>query len=134
MAKYVKLGEKASSFFDPFSRLTLAGKQEVVLLDAKALKSNRVKSALKGGHLSYASESEFAEFGGIVPEDTKEKTAKKDEDEDDDEKTIESKYGTNAEELLAYYKKTYEVSKTDIKKFKALSLQEMVDELKKLEE
>jgi hypothetical protein len=124
MAKYVKLGDKAESFSDPFSGLNLAGK-EVKELTGDALNSNSIKNALKGGHLSYASEFEFTKAGGVIPEIGK---------EEDEEETIESEFGKNAEELIAYYKKTYDVKAADVKAFKKLTLQEMVDELTKLAE
>jgi len=120
MAKYVKLGDKAESFFDPFSRLSLAGK-DVKQLTGKAISSNRVRVSLLGGHLSHASEAEFIEVGGKVEKESI-------------IETIESKFGTTAEELLAYYKDNFEVKAADIRNFKKLSLQEMVDELIKLGE
>lgn len=126
MATYVKLGDKAESFYDPYSGLTLAGK-EVVKLSPIAVSSFAVQNALKGGHLSHASEPEFIKAGGVV-----EKAPDVEEKKDDDPDTIVSDFGSNAEELIQYYKDNYEVKKKDIDDFKKLSLQEMVDELTKL--
>jgi len=123
MAKYVKLGDKAESYYDPYSGLSLAGKEVKELLGT-ALTSNSIANALKGGHLSHASEYEFVKAGGVIPEVEK----------DEEEETIESEFGKNAEELIAYYKKNYEVKAPDVKAFKKLTLQEMVDELTKLAE
>ncbi len=128
MAKYVKLGDNAESFFDPYSRLSLAGKQ-VLLLEGKSLTSNRVKLALKGGHLSHATQEEFVKAGGKVIEKKTQESVK-----EDDKPTFESKYGNTAEELLAFYEKTYQVTEKDIKAFKKLSLEDMVKELDELEQ
>ena len=122
MAKYVKLGGAAESFYDPYSDFSLAGK-EVKALEHKALDSNRVKAALSGGHLSYASEKEFIDAGGVIESG---------DDTPDNIETFESEFGNNAEELLAYYKENYDVSKTDITAFKKLSLEAKVEELTRL--
>jgi hypothetical protein len=121
MAKYVKLGGSAESFYDPYSEFSLAGK-EVKVLEAKALTSNRVKAALSGGHLSHASEKEFLDAGGVIESG----------DDTPEVETFESEFGNNAEELLAYYKENYEVTKADITAFKKLSLEDKVKELTKL--
>ena len=125
MAKYVKLGSNAASFFDPYSRLSIHGNQ-VKQLDQKAIESNRVKMALKGGHLNPATEAEFIADGGII-------TKKIKPEEKVDIETFKSDYGTNAEELLKYYEDNFQVTKKDIASFNKLSLQEMVDELTKLD-
>lgn len=51
-AKYVKLGDKANSFYDPISTLKVLPGQMVELTE-KALKSKKVINALRQGHLSY---------------------------------------------------------------------------------
>ena len=121
MAKYVKLGTMAESFFDASSRLGLAGK-DVKELTSKALRSNRVDAALKGGHLIYASEQEFVKGGGkiVSPEDS-------------EEIVFTSKFGDTVEELVNYYKEKYDVKPADIRNFKKLSLDGMAEELAKLE-
>jgi hypothetical protein len=116
MARYIKLGDKAESFYDPYSEFGLVGKQ-VKLLEDNAAKSNTVTNALKGGHLTFATEAEFVAAGGEVPEEIP---------------AFTSEFGDDAKEIIAYYKKTYEVTKEDVTAFKKLSLQEMVDELTKL--
>ena len=119
MAKsYIKLGPRAESFSDPVTDLSLAGK-EVRELTPKMASSARIKGAISGGHLSIATEQDYKVFMGIVEKEVE---------------TIESEFGTNAEELLKYYQDNYEVDKTMVKAFKKLSLQEMVDELTKLED
>ena len=116
MARYIKLGDKAESFYDPFSEFGLV-RGQVKILEGKTNESQSVKNALKGGHLAFANEAEFIAVGGEVPEVVPEFT---------------SEFGDDAKEILAYYKKTYEVTKEDVTAFKKLSLQEMVDELTKL--
>jgi hypothetical protein len=116
MAKYVKLGKKAESFYDPYSTLKVVGNQ-IVELNPKMQTSSRVRAALAGGHLVPVTQSEFNTSKGVVPEET-----------------IESKFGKTAKELSAYYDATYEVSKQAMKTFKKLSLEEMVEELEKLEQ
>lgn len=55
--KFVKLGEKASIFFDPTSRLKVVpGKAYELSVQANA--SKRVRRALKAGHIEYASKDE----------------------------------------------------------------------------
>ena len=82
--------------------------------------SGRVKAALQGGHLAVATEKEYLIFTG--------------EEQPEKEPRVKSKFGETAAELLAYYKKTYEVTKEDIKKFQKKSLEAQVDYLTKLEE
>jgi len=118
MARYIKLGSQAESFYDPYSEFGLV-RGQVKALEGLANESNAIKNALKGGHLAYASEPEFIAAGGEVPEEIP---------------AFTSEYGDDAKELLAYYKKNYEVTKEDVVAFKKLSLQQMVDELTKLAE
>jgi len=122
MAKYLKLGSKASTFFDPYSRLNISG-NEVVELNPKQIKSDFVKKSLAGGHLSVATEAEFLKFKGIdkIPEKPKEK---KEPGKFDD---------LTEEELQKYYEDNYQVTKAEIKAFAKLSQEDMVSELTKLE-
>lgn len=119
MAKYVKLGAKAESFTDPYSGLSLGGK-EVVVLTPKMENSVKVKAAFNGGHIVIASEHEYNVFIG--------------KEEIPPEETIESKFGSTAAEVIKYYTDTYEVSAKDLKAFKKKSLKDMVQELTELEE
>jgi hypothetical protein len=119
MAKYIKLGPNAESFNDPYSELSLA-KGEVVVLTPKMEVSNRVRQGLSGGHLSIASERDYEVFTGKIEPEEKE--------------TISSKFGSTAEELLAFYKKTYEVTAKDVKAFNKKSLEGKVKYLIDLEE
>lgn len=52
-SKFVKLGEKASVFFDPTSKLKITPNQAVELSNESRM-SKRVIAALKSGHIEYA--------------------------------------------------------------------------------
>lgn len=58
MAIYVKLGKKADSFSDPITGFNISGNQVSVLSDSDG-KSGKIKSALLGGHLVRASQTDY---------------------------------------------------------------------------
>jgi len=55
--KYLKLGEKASMFFDPFTQIKVISNQ--VLAIDRMPKSKKISVALGAGHLVLATESEY---------------------------------------------------------------------------
>lgn len=57
--KFVKLGEKASSFACPTTGLKITRPGVIVELLPEHEKSKKVKAAIKGGHLESATEEEF---------------------------------------------------------------------------
>ena len=59
--KIVKLGEKASFFFDPTTRIQISV-GEVVELTKASQYSKKIKKALNGGHLVQTSEEELEAF------------------------------------------------------------------------
>lgn len=61
--KFVKLGEKASSFSCPTTGVSLT-KGKVVELNTEQLNSKKIKQALKGGHLEYASPEDIENSKG----------------------------------------------------------------------
>ena len=65
MAKYFKLGEKASMFFDPTSQLLVRG-NEVVMVE-RVMKTKKLSLALNQGHVIPATEDEFKAFQSGVP-------------------------------------------------------------------
>ena len=68
MEKYIKLGEKASSFYDPTTRFAIANGQVKVVTNA-VLKSPRIKRFLKGGGLMLTTKEEYNEYmASIKPE------------------------------------------------------------------
>lgn len=62
MAKYVKLGDKALSFYDPNSKLKLTP-GVIVKLEKESRKSKRVMKAIGTGHLQYSTEEAFKKQG-----------------------------------------------------------------------
>lgn len=61
--RYVKLGEKASSFSDPTSKLKLTP-NVAVKLEKRHKQSRRVLNAIKAGHLEYCDKDEFDNMDG----------------------------------------------------------------------
>jgi len=58
--KFIKLGEKASSFSCPTTGVSLSGNKVIELTPTLAA-SKKIKNALRGGHLEYADEKEVTE-------------------------------------------------------------------------
>ena len=61
--KYVKLGEKASSFSCPTTGISITG-DSVIELTPIIQSSKKIIAALKGGHLEYADSSEVPDEEG----------------------------------------------------------------------
>lgn len=58
--KYLKLGPKATMFYDPATRILIRGNEVIA---AKAFqKSKKLSVALSSGHLAWATEEEFDKF------------------------------------------------------------------------
>jgi hypothetical protein len=58
--KYLKLGEKATIFFDPTTRILIRGTE---IIAAKAFqKSKKLALALTQGHIAWATEEEYNAF------------------------------------------------------------------------
>jgi len=62
--KYLKLGEKASVFHDP-STGVLIRNHEVVEVTSNKMKSKKIQTALRNGHISPATVSEFEIYHGL---------------------------------------------------------------------
>jgi len=159
MAKFAKLGKKAKSFSDPYSKLTLFGKM-VVKLEPKQQVSPKVLRAFQGGHLVSATKEEFNAWEEIAATYKKDAVIKKTDTEkklrerieelesknteleeallDPDEKkekTLEEKLTILSKDgLLEYYKDTYELSPEEIKEFEGLKHPDRVIFLVKLDE
>ena len=122
MAKYVKLGEKALSFCDPFADdFTINGKLVKKLTPAQE-SSPAIQRALAGGHLVNATKEEF---------DASEALLSGKPVETDNEPTDDFEDKTKSE-LLEYYKETYEVDEDQIAAFDKLDKKGRVAELRKL--
>lgn len=59
--KYFKLGEKASSFYDPTSKVKLTP-GVVVEVDGKIAKGRKIAEAKRAGHIVEVDEDEYNEF------------------------------------------------------------------------
>lgn len=70
MAKYVKLGSKASIFYDPTTNTKVLPGQ-IVEVKGIGKFSKKINAALKGGHLENVSKEDFEKFqkGGTVNND-----------------------------------------------------------------
>lgn len=140
MPKYIKLGEKAESFNSPTDRLHLV-KGQVIELPAKY--SSKIKNALRGGHITLASEVEFLKSKGETitkSEDEKSTTTKSKKQQKAEEKAKKLKAlraqleALGDEELVEYYKSTYSVSGEDIEALEEMETEEKVTYLISLED
>ena len=114
MAKYVKLGEQAKSFSDANSEFTISGKN-VKELTTEQQTSVAIQRALATGHLVQATESEFnarEEELGVIKTGGKVITQKLPKKAIDD---------MTKDELMVYYKETYEVDEDQEAEFEAMS-------------
>jgi len=156
--RYVKLGEKALSFFDPVSKLKLIpGK--VVFIETRE-SSNRIKNAISKGHLVIATVDEYEECERRLKKAKREisvekfdqlKKAEKDNTElrieiEELKKTVEALIekgkededfpefsNMTEEELNKYYSENWEVSEDEIEVFGELSYKKKIIHLKDLE-
>lgn len=129
MAKrFVKLGPKAKSFADPYSRFKIRKGQVKELKGPAEINSGRIKMALNGGHLQIASTKEYEEYResleslGPLVSNKSPKISLADKLE---EKT--------KGEMVEYYKANYEVTEDEVEAFKKLKHAEMVIELVELD-
>jgi len=82
-SKYVKLGEKASMFYDPTTKLKVVPGQ-VVELSNDNLRSKRIIRAIKAGHLDHADSDDLEELTVITLKSLEAPTKAKAKDDDDD--------------------------------------------------
>lgn len=116
--KKVKLGKKASSFFDAVSRVKVAPGQ-VVTLSKEQAKSPKVKSAIERMWLVETTEEVSAK---VVVEETVDTD---DSDNDFAKMTIA--------ELLTYVEDNYELEEDEMAKVKTLKKAELVEYVEELE-
>jgi hypothetical protein len=69
MAKYYKLGEKATLFFDPTTQVLIRGKEIIEV--TRLPKSKKLAVAINQGHVVVATEEEYQRFlnHGLIPVD-----------------------------------------------------------------
>lgn len=104
MAKYVKLGSKASVFHDPTTNIKVLPGQ-IVEVKGVGKFSKKINAALKGGHLENVSKEEYEKFlnGGTVVNDTNIYTGNWVEDWDDfDEKSLKGLKNAQLVELALH--------------------------------
>jgi hypothetical protein len=119
MSKFVKLGEEASVFFDPFTKIKLITNQVVELPeDYKA--SKKVVVALKNGHIQYASEEEYLAANG---------GAKTEEGEEGDEDEVELSSLTKNELIAHILETSEEHTEEALKALKKAELLEIAENL-----
>jgi len=130
--RFVKLGEKAFGFADPWSKFNIHKGQVKELETVQHRRSQKIKTALQGGHLEKASDKEFENYQKKLTGKVKSTEVAQDVPslpsmkEDLEEKT--------KAELTAFYQENYDVNEDDVTTFKKLKHEEMVDELLELAE
>lgn len=125
--KFVKLGEKASIFFDPTSGLKVVPGQAVELSNVHR-QSKRVVRGLKSGHLDNVDSDEMDELE-VVYIDAKAEVKKEEENNDTfdmdqewDEKSLKKLKVSQLEDLARHFELDY----TDAE-LKAMNKNELID-------
>lgn len=124
-SKHVKLGEKASLFYDPTSDLKVTpGK--AVELSAQHKMSKRVVKAIKSGHLDYVDSEELQELDvvSLKKAPAKQEAAK----EEEEEELTENKLSKMKKSELVALAKDYETGFTE-EEIKDMKKEEIIDAL-----
>jgi len=123
---YFKLGRLASTFFDSISGASISGKEVIAL--RKEPKNKKFQDALRGNHITFATEAEFIKAGGKL-----ETAPVVEEDEDTNEFiTKAKKAGFDEEDLAAIQAavEKLEEAPSNAKRKKALiELEDLYDKL-----
>lgn len=106
-SKHVKLGEKASLFYDPTSGLKVTP-NKAVELSAQHKMSKRVTKAIKSGHLDYVDSEELKELEVVSLEKAPAKQEAKTEATDGDDELSEAKLSKMKKAELLELAKDYE--------------------------
>jgi hypothetical protein len=122
---YYKLGDKASSFFDPVLKLKLVGPDAVAALGPVQL-TRRLKNALHFKHIVEATEKEYNSY-------IERSLHKADIAKEPEVAGVDFSKMTKSQ-LVAFYKNNYEVTTDDVKLFQDKTKDQMVSELTELEE
>lgn len=117
--KYIKLGEKATSFFDPTTRWGIFGEQ-IKPIPSAFLKSPRLKRFVSGGGLVIVSKEEYKEYLASLEEKPVKKEVKKEEVKKEEPKELTD---MTKKELYAYIENSG-WDEEDIQKGKEISLKE----------
>lgn len=125
MAKYVRLGAKAESFYDPTTK-TKVLKNQVVKLEGMGKFSKKITAALAGGHLVNCSEEDYKDFlsdSGAKPEPKNQKDWKEEFDITD-EKALEGLTKAKLIELAKYHE-----TETEDAELNTMNKRELVEEV-----
>lgn len=139
MANYVKLGEKASMFYDPVTQTKILPGQ-VIKISGRDKFSKKISTAIKGGHLDKVEQSEYkaymeslgkAENNSTGAEDKEEKKEKVNEDtfivENHTDFSEEGLAKLSKKELLKLV--NYYDTEVDDKALSKYTKQELIDEV-----
>lgn len=75
---YLKLGSKATTFYDMATGLQISNKEVVEVNEQYINKGRRTKRAIQGGHVTYATKEEYEKYKGKTSS-PKEETASPDD-------------------------------------------------------
>jgi len=90
MSRYLKLGEKSNSFYDPQTGFGLSG-NEIKEITPAFLRSPRIARFLKGGGLQHAHKEEYNEYMASLKGEVITESPEKSEDELEDMTVAELK-------------------------------------------
>lgn len=131
--KYVKLGEKASLFFDPTSK-TKVTPGTAVELSNTAKMSKRVIKAIKSGHLDYVADNELEDLTvkSLRKDATTKKVEKKDEVDAEVEYTEKSLMKLKKSALIDLAKENF--TEYDDEELEGMTKDELTEEILALNE
>lgn len=115
---YLKLGETATSFYDPVTKVKVVGDQVVML---ESIKTRKISNAIRHGHLRTVSESEYNAWR----EGGSEASAEVESPQGSGSLDVDISKMTS-KELSDFYTENYEASEDDIKAFNALDKKQKV--------
>ena len=138
--KYYKLGEKASSFYDPSTKLSISVTKPAIL----TLKPNeKIRKAAASGHIREISEKEYSDILNRVAvleskaaekEVVKQEAAKPSPSEKTAEELVQDWELMSRDEILKKLSTMEEVSKEDLKKASKMKKDELVEYAESLTE
>ena len=126
MAKYVKLGDKAESFYDPTTK-TKVLKNQVVKLEGKGKFSKKITAALAGGHLVNCTEEDYKDFLSDSGAEAQVASTQKDWKEEfdiSDEKALSALTKAQLVELAKYHE-----TETEDSELNSMNKKELVEEV-----
>lgn len=119
---HYKLGENASLFWDPISRIKLVKNQVVEISPREAKKNAKIATAIRNSHIVPATEEDLRKMKGSNVEPV---------EDQDEEKTI---HDMKVAELLTYLEENFELDENEMAEAKAMKKAELVAYIESLEE